>query len=168
MGYAYTELIAPAILYLNPGVKREEFVNLLKEVHSSWISEYPREKPWDYYDSDWDKKTFHDGLRGLACILNLPETGKFKKFKKYKRDENDLMVDSPFLIKSDYQNQEFKVIIHEKNILEKEKNIYNEISFGKVKEGDNFAGGIVRKILREEKFEDDREEDGFLSEFIPT
>jgi hypothetical protein len=168
MGYAYTDLIVPAVLYSNPGLKRENLLKLLKEVHFSWMREYSREEKWNKYYPDEEDHTFDSGLESIASVLNLPKTRKFKEFQKYKRDENGLRVDAPFLIGYDYKNQKFEVVVHEKNILEKEKNVYHEISFGKVSEGDNFAGGIVKKILREEDFGNEQEEDEFDFDRGPT
>lgn len=71
MGYPYHKLIAPAILFKNPGITREEFVEILDQTHSPLFREYAEEEPWDYYDEKFEDERYHSGLEGLAQFLGL-------------------------------------------------------------------------------------------------
>lgn len=158
MGYPYTELIVPAILYSNPGVNRYELSDLLKNVHYS-MKQYSPEDAWDYFDPEWEFNDSFGGLNNLASSLKLKTTNEFNMFQENNLDDNGLKVEAPFLVSFDYSKQNFEVIVHESNVLKKERNVYNEFSYRleRISKGDLFAGGIVQEILREKKFKDNPE-----------
>jgi hypothetical protein len=70
MGYFYSELIPPAVLFNNPGLNREEFIEALEEVRSSGM-EIDRSLPLDSYDKSDFLNDYNKGLLGLAYILRL-------------------------------------------------------------------------------------------------
>ena len=84
MGYAYTDLIVPAILYLNPGINKEEFANLLKEIHFSSFAEYSRKEPLDYHDLSCEFENNSNPLERIAQNLNSQLRKSLKIFKKIK------------------------------------------------------------------------------------
>jgi hypothetical protein len=77
MGRTAHELIPAAILLDNPGITREEFVELLE--------------PFKYWSPDYGLK-----LHGIGRILNLEKTEDFKKFlesEKHKVDSNGIALE---------------------------------------------------------------------------
>ena len=98
MGYAYDELVAPAILFKNPGITKEEFVKLLDLTHTPYLwYRSTLDQAWDYYDPENVNERYHSGLEGLAHLLNLPNTEQFCRFQETRYDENDLQIDPPTL-----------------------------------------------------------------------
>ncbi|MDP3986792.1 MAG: hypothetical protein Q8P81_01045 [Nanoarchaeota archaeon] len=159
MGYAYNELIAPAVLYRNPGITREEFVEILDGTHTSWHYEYAPEQAWDYYNPGFEKDIYHEGLSGLARILRLDETERFCEYQESRVDENGLLVRAPYVVPVSFlgADHKFEVIVHERNVIGKPKVIKNEYSFEKLRQGDvwkeHFMGeecGLVASIIREQ------------------
>lgn len=172
MGYPYNGLIAPAILLTNPGISGERFVELLDQTHSSCFREYKHDEPWDYYEEELEDESYHKGLRGLASVLCLEYSKKFKKFDKIKRDEYGLGIKPPFsweLDENEKNKYKFKVVVHEKNVIENLETT-TEISWGKLNVGDiwqecnmGFETGFVREIYEEKyigKEKPDDDEDG--------
>ncbi len=166
MGYPYNILVAPAVLYLNPGITKEEYIQLLDETHSSCFREYTREDSWEEYRVEDEDKSFHNGISGLARILNLEYSDEFKKFQKYNEDDSGLII-HPIQMFPDERKGclKYVVIIHERNEVGDLK-VVNELSWGQLKEGDIwgdvFCGtdkGIVAKILTEDKLYDKDEND---------
>ena len=51
MGYPCTDLISAAVLLSNPGITREEFVELLNQTHSTVITSVPEKAPWEFQKS---------------------------------------------------------------------------------------------------------------------
>jgi hypothetical protein len=71
MGGPNTYLLPAAVLYENPGVTREEFADLLNQIHFS-LEGYPYpEKPWEEYDLDEEDIGLHLGLYGLSSVLSI-------------------------------------------------------------------------------------------------
>jgi len=158
MGYAYNELVAPAVLFRNPGITREEFVKLLGETHTSWHYGYNPEQTWNEYNPEYEEDRYHNGLEGLASILRLPNTEQFCKFQESKVDENGLFVRAPYVLPArEGADYKFEVIIHERNRIGKPKRMKSEYSFEKLKPGDVWEEpqmgcecGLVTEILREQ------------------
>ncbi len=156
MGYAFNELIAPAVLLANPGISRDEFIRLLDQTHSSYNYEYGINDPMDYYIQDSEDKSFHRGIKGLAEILGLGESLEYIQFQRHKKDENGISINPPCMLPAregkDYQ---FEVTVHKRNVLERPK-IISGSSFDQLIVGDIWKGtygdsnsGIVTKILKE-------------------
>jgi len=173
MGYAFTDLIAPAILFLHPGITREQFVDYLSKTHCSEFPPYEEKDPWDIHPNDKYPR-YHGGLEELAEILFLKKTRKYKEFQEPRTDENGLRVCAP--VKSNYNQgvfQEFRpnIRVHIKNILEKPKRV-TEYSFEKLKDGDfwsdvyGFSSAKVLKIFseRELKNKEPHSEESFPDE----
>ena len=95
MGYAYNELVPAAILFENPGISREKFVDILNSTNTSWCHQYKPEEEWTHHDETNDD--FHNGLGGLANILGLEESKKYAEFQKPIVDENRLCVRPPYI-----------------------------------------------------------------------
>jgi hypothetical protein len=158
MGYAYNELVAPAVLFNNPGITREEFVKYLDETHTSWRYRYNPEQAWDFYNPEYVEERYHNRLRGLASILRLPNTEQFCKFQESRIDENDIFVKPPYIIPAPPDtNYKFEVIIHKQNVVGKPKSMEGEYSFEKLKLGDFWEEpqtgnecGFVKEIIREQ------------------
>jgi len=112
MGYTCNKLIPAAILLYNPGITKEEFVELLNETHSSGISRVPETASWKYHKDpgrykDYEEKDFHDGLHGLAKILRLPWTEQYQTSRTLEESEFGIPIGSPNLLvrakKRDYE-----------------------------------------------------------------
>ncbi len=84
MGEANAILIPAAILLDNPGITREEFAELLGKTHATNL---------DVVDGKFN----HTSLYGLARILNLDKTRKYKNRKEYRLDKNGLRLFYPSL-----------------------------------------------------------------------
>lgn len=101
MGCANNWLIPPAILFNNPGITREEFVELLNETRTGYGKlefhnpEAWKKAPWNFIgDEDTD---CHKGLHGLAGILGLNFGEDFKKIKWKDDEEYELSLICPSL-----------------------------------------------------------------------
>jgi|APSaa5957512622_1039677.scaffolds.fasta_scaffold31734_1 hypothetical protein len=83
MGLPNDALIPAAILWVNPGITREEFVERLNTTHVSFF-EIGKEEAWDCEKTDglFDLM-YHNGLEGLASFLNL------KHSEQYGRSEQE-------------------------------------------------------------------------------
>ncbi len=70
-------LIVPAILYLNPGITKEKYAELLGRTRTGegdatfHSFEGWKEASWDFVGEE--DSTFHGGLEGLSKILNLQD-----------------------------------------------------------------------------------------------
>ena len=162
MGYPYDELIPPAVLADNPGITKEEFLDLLNQTHSTTFTEFKMSDPWDSFDSDNSslQTTFQKGMWGLAEVLNLRYSESFQHFQEPTRDKNGLFVQPPSLLVYSRKEQDqgscrFEVEVHLKNIAKK-SSVVEELSWDKLKEGnvwrDPMVGdmsGIVTKIIKE-------------------
>ncbi len=165
MGYAYNDLVAPAILYGHPGITREEFVRLLDKTHSSNIYEYKAKQPWDYYNKNEDER-YHKGLGGLAGILGLEYTQRFREFQQPWIDENKLLIKPPCLLTAlPGKRHKFEVVVHERNVFEEPRQIQS-CSWSKLGEGDiweetmiGFDKGFVLKIIKEKRYSQGTDED---------
>jgi len=162
MGCANNWLIPPAILLNNPGITREEFVELLNETRTG-------DGPGCYNTKDWKKypwifighedKDYHEGLHGLAKILGLKLTKKFEGIEWKDRDRNGLVLKEPFfwisptLVNNKWETS-YQVDIHTRNsFLEAE--MVEDYSWGNVKVGGVFESGFdnyfVEKIVEKRK-----------------
>jgi hypothetical protein len=167
MGVPYNKLVAPAVLFLNPGVTREEYIELLDNTHSSCFREYNPDEPWDYFDPRMDDNRFHGGLEGLARILGLKESAKYKEFQEGNYDENGLFVRAPYFLPArDGAQNRYEVIIHQRNVVEAPKTVdscaWDKLTVGDIWEETMMGAesGIVTKIIEEEFIgREDSEED---------
>jgi hypothetical protein len=160
MGYTFNDLVAPAVLFDNPGITREEFVMLLDETHSSFIHEYKENDAWDYYTKFTEDKRFHEGLKGLASILGLGYSQEFIRFKEPRKDENGFSIRGPNMYPApDGASHKFDVYIHEKTIFEEPKLVeassWDKLKIGSVWEETMMGSerGIVLEVLDESEFE---------------
>lgn len=161
MGFTYNGLIPVGILFMNPGITREEFVELLDQTHSAGLLGYEEDEAWDYYP-EFQEPLHHGGLEGLAAILGLNSTKQYSKLMEGRYDENGIFINPPsYLPPNENRSEEpdkFLVHIHEKNIIgspERRK----ELSWGKLKKGSvwkeiqcGLEHGLVEKIFWEEDF----------------
>jgi|GEM_PF-1313957 len=167
MGYAYDELIAQAVLWKNPGITREEFVELLDRTHSSYVMKYEPEQAWDYYNPDLEDPLYHQGLYGLALLLGLEYTKKYREFKMPANptiDEHGVRIMPPsfFLREKKERNgsrHRFEVLIHKKNIVGEPKRIAalssDKLSVGEIWLEDMInKTGVITKIFDEKYLED--------------
>ncbi len=72
MGYPFDVLVPPAILLYNPGISKEEFAERLDRTESTGTA----------------SSTYHQGLPGLAGILQLEHSAAFKELMRKKRDKD--------------------------------------------------------------------------------
>ena len=160
MGYPYNDLIAPAILFKNPGITKEEFVELLNNTHSACYKEYKPNEAWDFYDPKFEDKRYHEGLEGLACILQIDYTPQYEEFQKRKRDENEIFLEPPIIVPTkkeviDKTGFRFEAYLNPENKIEPVKrrqySSWNKLGVGDIWEevmmGNDF--GIVTKIYSE-------------------
>jgi hypothetical protein len=169
MGYPYNELVAPAVLFLNPGITRERFVELLDNTHSSQIHEYGRNDAWDHWTEHTQDDSYHKGLEGLAYKLIIGESDRFKKFNRPAIDQYGLQIEAPVILPLDERRREEKgytheAVIHERNILGRIKTI-EKLSWCRLSVGDiwrevmmGFERGVVTKILEEQYLGQKKEE----------
>ncbi len=164
MGWAYTSLIAPAILHMYPGVNREEFAELLGQTRSSSVREYDSEDPWDSHE-EFDIDIFDKGLKSVASVLSLKYTQKYINFQKDKIDKNGLELRSPYLLslsknKTPYK---FEVGVNLENKFEEPKIIEKAYAWKELSVGDYWAdwyeSGRVKKIFSGKRIREDPEED---------
>ncbi len=172
MGYPYNKLIAPAILRDNPGITKEQFIELLDQTHSTSLHEYEKTSSWSSYKPNYEDMVYHNGLEGLANLLNLKLRRKFNSFTKPRVDEHGLRVRAPELIPGETTNYTIgkdavrkpQITLHKKNVVEKPKRI-KSLSWDKLKIGEVWEHcmggdrGIVLKIIKEKKLRDDDEDD---------
>lgn len=116
----YNDLIAPALLLRNPGVTREEFVQLLDNTHSSSY-EYEPEYAWDYWDNELQDKIYHRGLNGLASILGLEESIEFIKFQQPRMEGNHRISAPEMFPAREGRSHRFEVTTYDKNTQKEEK-----------------------------------------------
>ncbi|MFH1212391.1 MAG: hypothetical protein V1659_05715, partial [Candidatus Woesearchaeota archaeon] len=145
MGYPFNGLVAPAVLWDNPGITREEFVHLLDQTHSSSYRVYKPETPWDYFDPAFDniERIYHSGLEGLARLLGLSYTKRFLQFHSSsvsQIDEHGLVIYPPRMIALTEEEQQstgfmFRVLIHRKNSIGKPERI-RDCSWSRLSLGD--------------------------------
>ena len=158
MGYPYNKLVAPAVLFLNPGITRDEYVELLDNTHSSSYKIYSQLDDWSFFDSNLEDSRFHRELEGLARILGLPESDMFRKFQEPQFDENGFLISAPTVLPArEGKNYEYEVILHEGNVMGALESI-DTISCGKLGVGDMCGGGVVQKIIKEEELMDEEDE----------
>lgn len=185
MGYPYYELVPVAILLDNPGITKEEFIELLDQTHASTFAEYKENPRWDYYVKKYDEIRHHEGLAGLAEILNLKLTKKFKEFQKPKKDDNGLYIKAPEFwneiisehLLGEEGGRKPHVVMHTKNIVGKPKKV-NEIAWEKLKPGDVWTEcqigerrGLVEKIIKEKELRGKDDDDDFYGpeyEYVMT
>lgn len=168
MGYPYNELVAPAVLFSNPGVTREEFIVLLDQTHSSDLKEYSESESWCYYDPRFEDNQYHRGLEGLANILRLKNTDRYLEFQNPinpEVDEHGLIINPPrnhsFVpytgtVEDDVVKSRFVVEIHRRNVVKSPIRVteysWDRLSIGSVWEEMQLGEerGIVTKIFNED------------------
>jgi hypothetical protein len=155
MGFPYNKLVAPAVLFSNPNITKEEYVELLNQTHSSCFRQYSPNDQMDYYDPRMDDNYYHGGLAGLAGLLRLKKTDEYVKFQAPTSDENNLLIRPPLMLPAwEEDNHAYEVSIHEKNIVESPR-VVEEISCEKLEAGSIWEcmmgseRGIVTKIIDE-------------------
>ena len=126
MGFPNIHYIAPAILYMNPGINRDEYFNLLNKTHGSswaWHSGEGSEKvPLTYYDPAQEDSLFHS-LDGLASLLHLGYSDEYNVFRETRWDANDLPIKPIFFYPDFPEKGKYTAFIHETNKLDTEKQI---------------------------------------------
>ena len=165
MGFPYNELVAPAVLWINPGITREEFVKLLDETHSADFHEY-KDESWDYHSENTDDPMFHRGLGGLASILGLENNPKFNDFQQARQDENDLWLPPPQMLPArDGADYKYDVTVSEKYVFEEpqmaESCSWDRLSVGEVWTEPQIGckRGIVLEIFSETDYKKERNYD---------
>ena len=99
MGSANDWLVPPAILYNNPGITKEEFVDLLDKTKAGIGSlgdnfENWKKAPWDIDGKNFD---YHKGLHGLAGILGMDYSDEFKAISWKDKDLEGFPLSPPYL-----------------------------------------------------------------------
>lgn len=171
MGFVYDELIPASVLLNNPGITKEEFVELLSEIKVS-TSTYNREDPWDIYSIQTTRAKFGFGmlrLYKLANFLGIKESDDFKKSLEPTIDENNLWLSKPYFSYWLYPDS-FHVYLHYRNKIRKEKIIYG-FSYYELEESDfpnkppskhshiwfsvfnDKPIGVVKKIITKKEFD---------------
>src|SRR3989338_4495161 len=121
MGSPNDRMVPAAILYSNPGITREEFVDLLNKVRvfNWWMS---ADKPWNYLENEqFEDWRYHQGLHGLAEILNLGQ----REATPPVYDSHHLPLDPPHLSVcarkkgQGWGKPSYEVFLHVKNKIKK-------------------------------------------------
>ncbi len=174
MGYPCNDLIPAAILLDNPGITREEYVELLNQTHSTWIYQFSKDDPWDFTQRAnliiSDCRDNHFGIHGLAHLLGLEETEKYKQKKT--KGKKGIPALAPSLCIFPKRNDrtwsvEYEVIVHARTEVFPEEEVHG-YSFDKLEIGDEWQDtmsgekrGIVTEIMSEDQEKD--EDDDFPS-----
>ncbi|MFB6075792.1 MAG: hypothetical protein ABEK17_01475 [Candidatus Aenigmatarchaeota archaeon] len=150
MGYARVELIPPAVLHMNPGVTREEYLELLENIPFTLAEFYDSDKDWDDVETG-EYSLINDGLEELGGILNLSFTNEYREFQSEERDENDLVIESP---RKEYDCDEevYRVLNHRENEIIEDGIVELSVADG-LEEGDVYWYGYnykVKDIVEEE------------------
>jgi hypothetical protein len=171
MGYSSDDLIAPAVLYMNPGVTREEFSTLLNRTHSM-IFPTPGMEICEYRKTA-ENLRFHTGLEGLAQLLGLNFAERFKQFQEPTFDDHGLLIRPPNY-GGESEGGRFFVTVH-KGYRFCENQVTNTQYHEEIKVGDfwedpegGFEKGIVQKILKFEQIEDEMFPYNYEIEFTPV
>jgi hypothetical protein len=172
MGFPYNDLVTSAILFGNPGITREELVELLANTHSASTYEYGPDEPWDSYTPESQDDLYHRGLGGLAGLLGLKVSRYFEglvldESGEIKEDSNGLVFDEPHSWWSADRNDpdHYHVIVHEENVLGE---IVNEqhSSVTQLEPGYNQRyGGFIREIVSEKELEVKEDDSADLDPF---
>lgn len=144
-GYAYTELVAPAVLFNNPGITREEFSFLLDQTCPSPGTEFSFDDPLDSHHVR-EKGLRDEGLYHLAGVLDLEKITLKREFL----DEFGLELEGSYLWK---ENGMYFANFHEGNRLWPPE-IINAINWGEPVCGEiwvepqcGFERGIIKNVL---------------------
>lgn len=135
MGYPYNELVAPAILHMNPGITREEFVALLDQTHSYMYVQFDEDDPWDGASKrEFEDKDYHSGFGGLADILGLGFTEAYNGMLEPKVDENGFLIKPPYVL---YDNETGKhIVVATGRVVLGDPKAITQQSWDKLKPGD--------------------------------
>jgi len=153
MGNPYNDLVAVAVLYLNPGITKEVFVELLDQTHSSFYRNYGAKDGLCDYNPTADDERFHNGLVGLARLLKIELTSEYTSFITPKTDEYGLALRPPSLEDvHDEGNTRFKVIVQEGHELSKPETVFDASherpTIGKIWDDDAlYETGFIDEIV---------------------
>ncbi|MBS3078684.1 hypothetical protein J4218_01045 [Candidatus Pacearchaeota archaeon] len=180
MGYPCTDLISAAVLLSNPGITREEFVELLNQTHSTVITSVPEKAPWEFQKS---KKRYlkheddylHKGLHGLASyVLSLETTDDFEIKNKLTKDKFGIPIRSPWLsvigrkYKGEWISPSYEVSYVTETVASEEVKEIEHIDRGSIVVGEILTDiyglsliGFVEEVLSEEVVDEHLPEDDF-------
>jgi hypothetical protein len=155
MGFPNIYHIAPAILYLHPGITRDEYLTLLDGTHGSWNWHWgpgSEKIPLTFFDPKQDDKMFHS-LHGLASLLCLDNSAGYIDHITNKLDENGITVRSPYYFPDFPDKGKICMFVHEKNEIQTEKRIEyfggREIKVGYISSYEEISTEIPRAIVKE-------------------
>jgi hypothetical protein len=118
MGYANIYHIAPAVLHMNPGVTRDEYLHLLNQTHGSsypfHFETEPEKIPLTFFNEKEDDFYFHS-LEGLASLLELGRSKEYEEFQKTKFDEDGIPIETPYWYPRISGKGTFTLFFNEKN-----------------------------------------------------
>ncbi len=119
MGYAMDFLIPAAIMYANPGLTREEYAEVLRQIR------FPASRlmieDFEYVGGEYASSDYKAGLFSVARILGLEPTQEYKEFSKPVKDEKGLNVYAPSIrpivrpIVGAFLEPMYKVTLHLQN-----------------------------------------------------
>jgi hypothetical protein len=187
MGAVNVNFVVPAILLDNPGVTREEFSDLLNQIHvgdppkhyQEWDKIGPIEKEMVKYDSGIIP-SFHHGVYGLAKHLGLNYIGeKYPNFNIelstpyiYSGRSASVSKRLDVIIRDDdntWQRPKYKVSVHKSDKLTSSRveltEFFQEIEINKILDCEDEKAFVVRKILEKSDY-DDIEYCSFLADVI--
>ena len=136
-------MIPAAVLYLNPGITKEEFTALLDETHCTRGSR-SKYANWSSFGDSEDLQG-HSGLYSAALILRLGYTEEYKSLLQRKRDENGFVIHPPSIFPEPYKkkgkwgNVRYIVTIHERNEILSESMEYEGYIDGPPVEGNIYG-----------------------------
>src|SRR3989338_7466866 len=173
MGAPNNNLIPIAILYLHPGITKEEYVSLLDNTISGYglkpfcSDEVWLKIPWHRFANE--DSFFHEGFHGLAELLVLDLTEPYKAFlQQEQKDEHGIALSRPSFIhharkiKSQWKIT-YEVTEELENMLDPSEVIegysMEELTPGKIYSDDFYQSYLIEQILQEKKVKADEPDD---------
>lgn len=144
MGFPYNGLIPAAVLLDNPGITKEEFVELLDNCRTASIGSVSKKARWGSFCSRAEDKGLHSGLYGLAQILKL----------EGKRDSPEDLIVIPYR-KGGKWKQRYEICIPKRfwgDLVEETIKTPLRYKVGDIYEPDYGCPGRIEEILEEDVY----------------
>lgn len=94
MGQPCHTLVPVAILFDNPqGLTKEEYLDLLGQVHVSPSAKFMEDDPWDSYSEKYEG--YYRGPKNLAKALELGLSEQYQEFQEPSLDSTGLIINPP-------------------------------------------------------------------------
>jgi hypothetical protein len=125
MAYAMDFLIPSAVLYAHPGIKREDFAEILRQLR--WPASGWKDTGFYYSGGRYASPEYKLGIFSVAEILSLPRSEEFQQAHKVTKDQNGLELYPPGLypevheVPGGFLDPRFEVVTHTENRIVSER-----------------------------------------------